>query len=77
MTSSASRTHSVAHTTEITVLTGDRFRVAGDPKDVERAILDAARGSLMQLAWLTDAETRKDLALNPEHVVMLRAVSEP
>jgi hypothetical protein len=44
-------------TTEITVLTGDRYRVEGDPRDVERIILDAARGSIMQLAWLTEAET--------------------
>jgi len=27
----------------------------------------------MQLAWLTEAETGEDLAINPEHVVMLRA----
>jgi hypothetical protein len=26
----------------------------------------------MQLAWFTDAETGQDLAINPEHVVMLR-----
>lgn len=58
--------------TEITVLTGERFRVEGDAKDVERVILDAARGSIMQLAWLTDAQTGEPLALNPECVVMLR-----
>jgi len=60
-------------TTEITVVTGERYRVEGDLKDVERIILDAARGSIMQLAWLIDAETRDDLALNPAHVVALRA----
>ena len=60
-------------TTEIAVLTGDRYRVEGDAKHVERIILDAARGSIMQLAWLTEAETGEDLAINPEHVVMLRA----
>jgi hypothetical protein len=62
------------HTTEITVLTGDRYRVEGHARDVERIILDAARGSIMQLAWLTEAETGEDLAINAEHVVMLRAV---
>jgi hypothetical protein len=41
---------------------------------VERIILDAARGSIMQLAWLVEADTGEDLALNPDHVVMLRAV---
>jgi hypothetical protein len=62
-------------TTEITVVTGERYRVEGDAKDVERVIIDAARGSIMQLAWLVDAETGEDLAVNPAHVVMLRAVS--
>jgi hypothetical protein len=36
-------------------------------------ILDAARGSIMQLARLVEAETGAELAVNPEHVVMLRA----
>jgi len=57
------------------MLTGDRFHVEGDAKHVERTILDAARGSIMQLAWLTEAETGEDLAINPEHVVMLRTAS--
>ena len=60
-------------TTEITVLTGDRYHVEGHARDVERIILDAARGSIMQLAWLTEAETGEDLAINPEHVMTLRA----
>ena len=57
------------------MLTGDRYHVEGDAKRVERTILDAARGSIMQLAWLSDAETGEDLAINPEHVVMLRTAS--
>ena len=60
--------------TEIAVVTGGRYRVEGDPKDVERIILDAARGSIMQLAWLVEAETGMDLAVNPDSVVTLRAV---
>jgi hypothetical protein len=60
-------------TTEIIVVTGDRWRVDGDARYVERVILDAARGSLMQLAWFTEAETREELAVNPEHVVLVRA----
>lgn len=60
--------------TEITVATGDRYRVEGDLKQVERIILDAARGSIMQLAWLVEADTGEDLALNPDQVVILRAV---
>ncbi len=62
-----------ARTTEITLVTGDRHRVEGDPRDVERVILDAARGALMQLAWLIETETRAELGVNPEHVVLLRA----
>jgi hypothetical protein len=61
------------HTTEITVVTGERYHVEGDLKNVERIILDAARGSIMQFAWLSDADTRDDLAVNPKHVVALRA----
>jgi hypothetical protein len=61
--------------TEITFLTGERCRVEGEAKDVERVILDAARGSIMQLAWLTDAQAGEPLAINPECVVMLRALT--
>lgn len=60
--------------TEISVLGGERYRVDGEAKAVERLILDAARGSLMQLAWLTDAESGESLGVNPECVVMLRAL---
>jgi hypothetical protein len=59
---------------EITLVTGERCRVEGEAKDVERLLLDAARGSIMQFAWLTDAVTGESLAINPESVVMLRAL---
>jgi hypothetical protein len=61
-------------TTEITVLGGDRYRVEGEARDVEQLILDAARGSIMEFARLTEAETGEQLSINPESVVMLRAV---
>ena len=64
----------MAATTEISVIGGDHFRVDGDAKHVERVILDAARGSLMELAWLVDVETGEPVGINPECVVMLRAV---
>lgn len=68
-------TSDVMHSlTEITLLSGERHRVEGDAKQVERLILDAARGSILQLAWLTDAETAEPLGINPEHVTTLRAV---
>ncbi|MGA2925828.1 MAG: hypothetical protein ABSG43_07495 [Solirubrobacteraceae bacterium] len=59
-------------TTEITVLGGERHRVEGTAQDVERAILDAARGSIMELAWFDDANTGERIGINPEHVVLLR-----
>jgi hypothetical protein len=59
-------------TTEITIVGGERYRVEGGAKDVERAILDAARGSIMELAWFDDADTGERIGINPEHVVMLR-----
>lgn len=59
--------------TEVTLVTGDRYRVEEGLGDVERIILDAARGSIMQLARLVEAETGAELAVNPDHVVMLRA----
>jgi hypothetical protein len=64
----------VVSTTEVTIVGGERFRVSGDPKDVERAVLDAARGSIMELAWLVEAETGERIGINPEYVVMLRAL---
>jgi hypothetical protein len=50
------------------------FRVEGGARDVERMILDAARGSLMQFAWLVEIDSGERIAVNPEHVVMLRAL---
>ena len=60
--------------TEITLLGGERHRVDGDATQIERLILDAARGSILQFAWLTDAETAEPLGINPEHVMTLRAI---
>lgn len=64
----------MADVTEITVVGGERYRVAGDAQEVEAMILDAARGSLMNLAWMVEAETGERVGLNPSHIVMLRAV---
>lgn len=61
-------------TTEITVIGGDRYRVEGGARDVEQLILGAARGSLMELAWLVEAETGEPVGINPECVVMLRGI---
>jgi hypothetical protein len=73
MSSSEGPLRPKAATTEIVLVTGERYRVEGDPKYVERTILDAARGSIMQLAWFVDADIRGEVAVNPEHVVALRS----
>jgi hypothetical protein len=65
---------SVPPRTEITVIGGDRFRVEGDAKDVERAILDAARGSIMELAWMVEADSQQRVGINPDCVVVLRPI---
>ncbi len=64
----------MASETEITLLGGERHRVDGDVKEIERLILDAARGSILQLAWLTDARTAEPLGVNPTYVMTLRAL---
>jgi hypothetical protein len=61
--------------TEITVVGGDRYRVDGSAEEVEGLIIDAARGSILQLAWLTEAETGARLGVNPEHIVLLRTIT--
>lgn len=59
--------------TEIFVLGGERVLVEGEAKQIEAAILSAARGSIMEFAWMTEAETGELVGINPEHVLMLRA----
>jgi hypothetical protein len=61
---------------ELTLTGGERLRVEGDPKDVEAAILSAARGSIMEFAWMTEADSGQRVGVNPEHVLTLR-VLEP
>jgi hypothetical protein len=61
-------------TTEISLVGGDRYRIDGDAREIERRILDAARGSIMELAWLIEAETGERLGINPEYVVSLRTL---
>lgn len=54
---------------------GDRYRVEGDLTEIERQILAAARGSIMEFAWLVESETGERIGINPDHVVMVRDVS--
>jgi hypothetical protein len=60
--------------TELTLSGGDRVRVEGEPPDIEAAILSASRGSLMEFAWLTEADSGERIGINPDRVVMLRHV---
>jgi hypothetical protein len=60
--------------TEVTLLGGERYCVDGSVKEVERLILDAARGSIMQFAWLTDTQNGEPVGVNPEYVMTLRSL---
>lgn len=62
--------------TEIVLTGGERLRVEGDAKRAETAIVSAARGSILELAWLTEARTRRRVGLNPDHVLMIRALED-
>jgi hypothetical protein len=62
---------------ELTLSGGERLRIEGEPHDVEAAILSAARGSLMELAWMTEADSRQLVGVNPDHVLMIRALDNP
>jgi hypothetical protein len=62
-------------TTEVLLMNGERYEVEGEPGDVETVIVGAARGSIMALAWLTEANSGNQVAVNPEHVVALRGAS--
>jgi hypothetical protein len=64
----------VPPTTEITLVGGKAYQVEGEGRDVERAILDAARGSLMQFAWFVELATGERLGVNPAQVVGLRSL---
>jgi len=68
-----SESQSVA-ATAVTVVTGQRFEIAASPETVETAIVGASRGSIMQLAWFTEAATGRSIAINPLHVVALEAI---
>jgi hypothetical protein len=59
--------------TEIILVTGERYRVDGSPKEVEGSILAAARGSIMEFVWLTEVGSGNAVAVNPDHVAALRA----
>jgi len=63
-----SESEPIASTT-VTVVTGQRYEIRGSPETVEAAIVGASRGSIMQLAWFTEAASGRSIAINPNHVV--------
>ncbi|HEY3771725.1 MAG TPA: hypothetical protein VGL69_01920 [Solirubrobacteraceae bacterium] len=58
--------------TELVLSGGQHLQVEGDSRAVESVVISAARGSIMELAWLIEAETGTRVGVNPEHVVMIR-----
>jgi hypothetical protein len=67
-----SESEPVAATT-VTVVTGQRYEIRGSPETIEAAIVGASRGSIMQLAWFTEAVSGRPIAINPIHVVAVEA----
>jgi hypothetical protein len=59
--------------TTVTVVTGQRYEIRGSPETVEAAIVGASRGSIMQLAWFSEAASGRPIAINPIHVVAVEA----
>ena len=57
----------------MTLVTGERLHITGTVEEVESTIIAASRGSIMQLAWLTDREGLS-VGVNPGSVVSLRAI---
>ena len=55
------------------MVTGVRYDVEGTPEEVEAEMVAAARGSMMQLAWFTDAASGGSIGINPAHLVLLRS----
>ena len=58
--------------TEITLVTGQRYEIQGSPEAVEAALVAASRGSIMALAWLTERSGGAQIGINPASVVSLR-----
>jgi len=66
----------MASITEITIVGGDRLQVEGETKQIEGQILAAARGSILEFAWMTEASTGHRVGINPDQVLMLRALGD-
>ncbi len=58
---------------ELLVVGGQRFFVQGTIEDVEAKILEAARGSILELVHFIEEGSGDSVALNPAHIVALRS----
>lgn len=65
----------MATTTEVTLVSGDRFQVEGSVDEVAAKVSEAARGSILALASFTETDGRS-LLVNPQHVAAIRASGE-
>lgn len=63
--------------TEVQLIGGELLVAAGGPGDVEKTLSDAARSGASRLAWLTVPATNEKIAVNPAHVISLRAARLP
>jgi hypothetical protein len=61
--------------TEITIVGGSRLQVQGEATEIEGQILSAARGSILEFAWMREAGTGERIGINPDQVLMLRELS--
>ena len=59
----------VSDRTHILVVGGQSFCVRGAPDEIEAKVLEAARGSILELVGLIEAESGRSIALNPAHIV--------
>ena len=66
----------MTHITEITLVGGHRLQVQGETTEIEGQVLAAARGSILEFAWMTEARTGERIGINPDQVLMLRALSQ-
>ncbi len=62
--------------TEITLIGGEHLQVRGEATAIEGQILSAARGSILEFAWMTEASTGERIGINPDQVLMLRALGQ-
>ena len=61
--------------TQLTVLTGEQYEIEGSLDAVEAALVAASRGSIMQLAWLTERKSQSTVGINPASIVSLRPLA--